>query len=126
VALHCTRDQKRPKHRISEFDSITYDEFVAQTLHSLETAKARVEGDQSEAKVMDEYRNLIHTARRHLQLELSIRPELALSLKADNWKLGEEDLNIGTMVHAHWKITSLQGASQTKGLFHSFPQRCIG
>jgi hypothetical protein len=43
----------------------------------LKTVKARAEADQSEAKVMDEYRNPVHTARRHLQVELFIRPELA-------------------------------------------------
>lgn len=37
---------------------------------SLETAKARVEAAQSEAKVMDEYRDLVDTARRNLQVVL--------------------------------------------------------
>ena len=36
--------------------------------YSLETAKARVEAAQSEAKVMDEYRELVDTARRNLQV----------------------------------------------------------
>jgi hypothetical protein len=35
---------------------------------SLETAKARVEAAQSEAKVMDEYRELVDTARNNLQV----------------------------------------------------------
>ena len=35
---------------------------------SLETAKARVEAAQSEAKVMDEYRDLVDMARRNLQV----------------------------------------------------------
>ncbi len=35
---------------------------------SLETAKARVEAAQSEAKVMDEYRDLVDTARHNLQV----------------------------------------------------------
>jgi len=68
---------RRPLHTASKNDQsiaspdfITYDEFVARTLYSLETDKARVEGDQSEAKVIFEYHNLTHTARRHLQLEL--------------------------------------------------------
>lgn len=39
-------------------------------LYSLETAKARVEAAQSEAKVMDEYRELVDTARRNLQVFL--------------------------------------------------------
>jgi hypothetical protein len=34
----------------------------------LETAKARVEAAQSEAKVMDEYRELVDTARHNLQV----------------------------------------------------------
>ena len=93
---------------IASPDLITYDESVARALYSLETAKARVEAAQSEAKVMDEYRNLVDTARRHLQLELSsIRPELAHSLKADESNLGEEELNI-LMAHAYWKIITLQ------------------
>jgi hypothetical protein len=68
---------------IASPDFISYDEFVARTLYSLKTAKAHAEADQSEAKVMDEYRNPVHTARRHLQVELSIRPELAPLLEAD-------------------------------------------
>ena len=34
----------------------------------METAKARVEAAQSEAKVMDEYRELVDTARQNLQV----------------------------------------------------------
>jgi len=49
-------------------DLITFDESVARALYSLETAKARVEAAQSEAKVMDEYKNLVDTARHHLQV----------------------------------------------------------
>ena len=78
---HGTEDQS-----IASPDFITYDEFVARTPYSLETDNVRVEGDQTEAKVMDESRNMVHTTRRHLQLELSIRPELAPSLKADEWQ----------------------------------------
>ena len=57
---------------------------------------------------MDEHRNLVEMARRHLELELSsIRPELTPSLKADESNLGEEEFNI-SMAHAYWKIISLQ------------------
>lgn len=89
-------------------DLITMDENVARALYSLETAKARVEAAQSEAKVMDEYRELVDTARRNLQLELSsIRPELTPTFKTEDTKLGEEELNI-LMAHAYWKIITLQ------------------
>ena len=97
----------------------------------METAKARVEAAQSEAKVMDEYRELVDTARHNLQvlkqtctiffcsftwltfifltqMELSsIRPELAPTFKTEDTKLGEEELNI-LMAHAYWKIITLQ------------------
>ncbi|XP_046460534.1 MICOS complex subunit MIC60-like [Daphnia pulex] len=89
-------------------DLITFDESVARALYSLETAKARVEAAQSEAKVMDEYRELVDTARHNLQMELSsIRPELAPSFKTEGSKLGEEEINI-LMAHAYWKIITLQ------------------
>ena len=51
---------------------------------------------------MNEYRNLVHTAHRHLQLELS-SGRTAPSLKVDDSQLFEEELNI-LMVHAHWKV----------------------
>jgi len=92
----------------------------------LETAKARVEAAQSEAKVMDEYRNQVEMARHNLQLELSsIRPELAPSLKTDESHIGKEQLNI--LLHRLLENQNpLEGTSQSTGLFHLFPQRCIG
>lgn len=55
---------------------------------------------------MDEYRNLIDTARRHLRLEVSsLRPELAATLDAAH--IGADELNI-LMAHAYWKILTLQ------------------
>jgi len=91
----------------------------------LETAKARVEAAQSEAKVMSECRNLVEMARHNLQLELSsIRPELAPSLKTDESHIGKEELNI--LLHRLLENQNpLEGTSQSTGLFH-FPQRCIG
>ncbi|XP_045027350.1 MICOS complex subunit MIC60 isoform X2 [Daphnia magna] len=89
-------------------DLITFDESVARALYSLETAKARVDAAQSEAKVMDEYRELVDTARHNLQMELSaIRPDLSPNLKTEGTKLGEEEVNI-LMAHAYWKIITLQ------------------
>jgi len=86
---------------------ITLDENVARTLYSLEMAKGRVDAAHSEAKILDEYRALVDTARNNLQLELSsIRPDLTASMKTGT-KLGEEELNI-LMAHAYWKITALQ------------------
>ncbi len=53
---------------ITSPDFITYDEYVARTMYSLETAEARAnQADQPEANVMGDYRNLVHTARRHLR-----------------------------------------------------------
>uniref|UniRef100_A0A0P5SG84 MICOS complex subunit MIC60 n=1 Tax=Daphnia magna TaxID=35525 RepID=A0A0P5SG84_9CRUS len=89
-------------------DLITFDESVARALYSLETAKARVDAAQSEAKGMDEYRELVDTARHNLQMELSaIRPDLSPNLKTEGTKLGEEEVNI-LMAHAYWKIITLQ------------------
>lgn len=85
---------------------------------------------QSEAKVMDEFRELVDTARHNLQvgmrkfmcvflyvpnkffpllkMELSaIRPDLSPNLKTEGTKLGEEEVNI-LMAHAYWKIITLQ------------------
>ncbi len=105
---------------------LTLDESVGRALYVLETAKvvepetstvfrlmafvclwqARVEAAQVEARVMDEYRNLIDTARRHLRLEVSsLRPELAATLDAAH--IGADELNI-LMAHAYWKILTLQ------------------
>jgi len=84
---------------------ITLDENVARTLYSLEMAKGRMDAAQSEAKILDEYRALVDTARNNLQLELSsIRPDLTPAFGS---KLSEEELNI-LMAHAYWKITALQ------------------
>jgi hypothetical protein len=78
---------------ITSPDFIIYDEYVARTLYSLETTESRANADQSEANVMDEYRNVVHTVRRHLQLGFS--SGTGPSLKADGSIL---------MVHAHWKV----------------------
>jgi len=93
---------------VSSPELITLDENVARTLYSLEMAKGRVDAAHSEAKILDEYRSLVDTARKNLQLELSsIRPDLTASMQNEGAKLGEEELNI-LMAHAYWKITALQ------------------
>ena len=67
----------------------------------METAKARVNADQSEANVMDVQCGPYGTPPSAARVV--VRPELAPSLKADESQLSEEELNI-RMVHAHWKV----------------------
>ena len=67
---------------------------------------------------MDEYRNLVHTARHHLQLELSSVPftqgrRIAI-------RRGRAQHSNGTRA-----LGSLQGARQATGTFHAVSQRWI-
>lgn len=95
-------------------DLITFDETVARALYrfdilknnwktsfnscffSLETANAKVEAAQSEAKVMDEYRELVDTARRNLQVSENKRTRLSSLLNILNfirWSSHPSDRN---------------------------------
>ena len=70
---------------------------------------------------MDEYRNLVHTARHHLQLELSSGTGPFTQGRRIAIRQGRAQYSNGTRA-----LGSLQGARQATGTFHSVSQRCNG
>merc|ERR1719435_701284 len=72
----------------------------------LEKAKARRATVQSEARVMEEYRDLVEAGREQFHKEMaSIMPDVKLGEK--NGKLTEEELNM-FITHAYKKVLFLQ------------------
>ncbi|KAK2709196.1 MICOS complex subunit Mic60-like isoform X2 [Artemia franciscana] len=87
-------------------DLIMADEVAARSLYKLESARAKVQQAQADAKIMEEYRDLIDKARDELRLELSsILPEVSPNTKGA--KLTDEEQNM-LLAHAYRKIIVLQ------------------
>ncbi|XP_037077945.1 MICOS complex subunit Mic60-like [Pollicipes pollicipes] len=81
-------------------------EALANAYYRLETAKNKVAAALSEARVMDEFRQLVDESRTKFQQEMSsIVPGVVLGEK--NSKLSEEELNV-LLVHAYRKVLYLQ------------------
>ena len=82
------------------------EETTNRAIYKLEQAKEQGTAIQSEAKVMEEYRDLVEAGRQQFQKEMaSIMPDVKLGEK--NGKLSEEELNM-FITHAYKKVLYLQ------------------
>ena len=82
------------------------EESANRAIGMLEQAKSKGAAIQSEAKVMEEYRDLVEAGRKQFQKEMtSIMPDVKLGEK--NGRLSEDELNM-FITHAYKKVLFLQ------------------
>jgi len=82
------------------------EEAANQAIYQLDQAKVRISAVQGEAKVMEEYRELVEAGRQQFQKEMaSIMPDVKLGEKSG--KLTEDELNM-FISHAYRKVLFLQ------------------
>ncbi|XP_043196760.1 MICOS complex subunit MIC60-like [Amphibalanus amphitrite] len=99
-------DSRRNKVTATNDQLTPVQEALAAAYYRLETAKNKVAAALSEARVMDEFRQLVDESRAKFQQEMSsIVPGVVLGEK--NTKLSEEELNV-LLVHAYRKVLYLQ------------------
>eukprot|EP00092_Neocalanus_flemingeri_P020720 GFUD01022454.1.p1 GENE.GFUD01022454.1~~GFUD01022454.1.p1 ORF type:complete len:807 (-),score=363.31 GFUD01022454.1:251-2671(-) len=85
---------------------VVAEEAANRAIYKLDQAKARRAAIQSEARVMEEYRDLVEEGREQFHKEMaSIMPDVKLGEK--NGKLTEDELNM-FITHAYKKVLFLQ------------------
>jgi len=85
---------------------IVAEEAVNRALYQLEQAKARISAVEGEARVVEQYRDLVEEGRQQFQREMaSIMPDVKLGEKGS--KLSEDELNL-FITHAYRKVLHLQ------------------
>jgi len=85
---------------------VVAEEAANRAIYKLDQAKARKAAVQSEARVMEEYRDLVEAGREQFHKEMaSIMPDVKLGEK--NGKLTEDELNM-FITHAYKKVLFLQ------------------
>jgi len=88
-------------------DCVVADEHKAASLAELEKVVSALDAVKKEAKLIDDYRNLIEEGRQQFQKEIeAILPGTNLS-DSNQLRLSEEELNI-FMTHAYRKVCQLQ------------------
>ena len=85
---------------------ITAEEAANKAMYNLDQAKVKRASVETEAKIMEEYRDLIEASKEEFQKEMaSIMPDVKIGEK--NGKLTEEELNM-FITHAYKKVMFLQ------------------
>ena len=85
---------------------IAAEEAANKASYQLDQAKVKISSIQSEAKIMEEYREIVEAGRQEFQKEIaSIMPDVKLG--EQNSKLTEEELNM-FITHAYKKVMFLQ------------------
>ena len=85
---------------------ISAEEAANKAMYNLDQAKVKRASVETEAKIMEEYRDLIEASKEEFQKEMaSIMPDVKIGEK--NGKLTEEELNM-FITHAYKKVMFLQ------------------
>lgn len=85
---------------------ISAEEAANKAMYNLDKAKVKRASVETEAKIMEEYRDLIEASKEEFQKEMaSIMPDVKIGEK--NGKLTEEELNM-FITHAYKKVMFLQ------------------
>ena len=85
---------------------IAAEEAANKASYQLDQAKVKISSIQSEAKIMENYRDIVEAGRQEFQKEIaSIMPDVKLG--EQNSKLTEEELNM-FITHAYKKVLFLQ------------------
>ena len=85
---------------------IAAEEAANKASYQLDQAKVKISSIQSEARIMEEYREVVEAGRQEFQKEIaSIMPDVKLG--EQNSKLTEEELNM-FITHAYKKVLFLQ------------------
>jgi len=85
---------------------IVAEEAVNRALYQLEQAKARISAVESEARVVEQYRDLVEEGTQQFHREMaSIMPDVKLREKGS--KLSDDELNL-FITHAYRKVMHLQ------------------
>jgi len=85
---------------------IVAEEAVNRALYQLEQAKARISAVEGEARVVEQYRDLVEEGTQQFQREMaSIMPDVKLREKGS--KLSDDELNL-FITHAYRKVMHLQ------------------
>merc|ERR550532_2596865 len=85
---------------------IAAEEAANKASYQLDQAKVKISSIQSEAKIMEDYRDIVEAGRQEFQKEIaSIMPDVKLG--EQNSKLTEEELNM-FITHAYKKVLFLQ------------------
>ena len=83
---------------------IVAEEAVNRAMYQLEQARARIAAVEGEARVVEQYRELVEEGRQQFHQEMaSIMPDVKLGEK--NSKLTEDELNM-FITHAYRKVRS--------------------
>ena len=83
---------------------IVAEEAVNRAMYQLEQARARIAAVEGEARVVEQYRDLVEEGRQQFHQEMaSIMPDVKLGEK--NSKLTEDELNM-FITHAYRKVRS--------------------
>jgi len=97
---------RRNKSTATNPQLIIAEEAVNRALYQLEQAKARISAVEGEARVVEQYRDLVEEGRKQFHQEMaSIMPDVKIGEK--NTKLTEDELNM-FITHAYRKVLHLQ------------------
>jgi len=97
---------RRNKTTATNPQLIVAEEAANRALYKLEQAKARISAVEGEARVVEQYRDLVEEGRQQFHREMaSIMPDVKLG--EDNSKLTEDELNM-FITHAYRKVLHLQ------------------
>jgi len=97
---------RRNKSTSTNPQLIVAEEAVNRALYQLEQAKARISAVEGEARVVEQYRDLVEEGRKQFHQEMaSIMPDVKIGEK--NSKLTEDELNM-FITHAYRKVLHLQ------------------
>lgn len=100
-------ESEYPKARYTHLlQLIVAEEAANRALYQLEQARARIAAVEAEARVMEQYRDLVEEGRQQFHREMaSIMPDVKLGEK--NSKLTEDELNM-FITHAYRKVSKAQ------------------
>jgi mitofilin len=85
---------------------IVAEEAANRALYQLEQARARIAAVEAEARVVEQYRDLVEEGRQQFHKEMaSIMPDVKLGEK--NSKLTEDELNM-FITHAYRKVSFIR------------------
>jgi len=97
---------RRNKTTATNPQLIVAEEAANRALYKLEQAKARISAVEGEARVVEQYRDLVEEGRQQFHREMaSIMPDVKLG--ENNSKLTEDELNM-FITHAYRKVLHLQ------------------
>jgi len=97
---------RRNKTTATNPQLIVAEEAANRALYKLEQAKARISAVEGEARVVEQYRDLVEEGRQQFHREMaSIMPDVKLG--ENNTKLTEDELNM-FITHAYRKVLHLQ------------------